>query len=242
MAVSIVIWRSEDERRQRLVRTSASRPSPARSASTSRSGGSCPRGSGSGSRRSAPGSRWPRRAPAGRPAAAAPGRRSPSSTSESCVRICALLVRREDVDDAVDRLRRRVGVQRARTSGGPSRRSGAPTSTVSRSRISPMSTMSGSSRSAARRAAPKRLRVAVHLALVDQAALVLVDVLDRVLDREDVVVALGLILSSIAASVVDLPLPVGPVTRTRPRGRLGELGDAPAAAPARSKRRGSSRG
>ena len=33
--------------------------------------------------------------------------------------------------------------------------------------------------------------VAVHLALVDQAVLVLVDVLDRILDREDVLVALG---------------------------------------------------
>ena len=32
-----------------------------------------------------------------------------------------------------------------------------------------------------------------------------------------------LILSIIAASVVDLPLPVGPVTRTRPFVRLGEL-------------------
>jgi len=34
------------------------------------------------------------------------------------------------------------------------------------------------------------LRVAVHLALVDQAALVRVDVLDRILDGEDVIVAL----------------------------------------------------
>ena len=33
--------------------------------------------------------------------------------------------------------------------------------------------------------------VAVHLALVHQAVLVLVDVLDRILDREDVIVALG---------------------------------------------------
>ena len=34
------------------------------------------------------------------------------------------------------------------------------------------------------------LRVAVHLALVDEAALVLVDVLDRILDREDVILPL----------------------------------------------------
>ena len=51
--------------------------------------------------------------------------------------------------------------------------------------------MSGSSRSAARSAAAKPVRVAVHLALVDEAALVLVDVLDRILDREDVLAALG---------------------------------------------------
>ena len=35
------------------------------------------------------------------------------------------------------------------------------------------------------------VRVAVHLALVDEAALVLVDVLDRILDREDVLVPLA---------------------------------------------------
>ena len=64
-------------------------------------------------------------------------------------------------------------------------------SIVSRSRSSPIRTMSGSSRSAARSAAGEPVRVAVHLALVDQAALVLVDVLDRILDREDVFAALG---------------------------------------------------
>ena len=34
-----------------------------------------------------------------------------------------------------------------------------------------------------------------------------------------------LILSIIAASVVDLPLPVGPVTSTRPRGRSASVGE-----------------
>jgi hypothetical protein len=37
------------------------------------------------------------------------------------------------------------------------------------------------------------------------------------LDGQDVCVALGVDLPSIAASVVDLPLPVGPVTSTSPR-------------------------
>ena len=64
-------------------------------------------------------------------------------------------------------------------------------SIVSRSRISPISTTSGSSRSAARSAFEKRVRVGVQLALVDHALLVRVQVLDRVLDRDDVLVALA---------------------------------------------------
>jgi hypothetical protein len=51
-------------------------------------------------------------------------------------------------------------------------------------------------------------RVRADLALVDDAALVRVQELDRVLDGEDVVVA----------RAVDLPVPVGPVTSTNPRG------------------------
>ena len=61
-------------------------------------------------------------------------------------------------------------------------------------------------------------RVRAELALVDDALLVLVQELDRVLDRDDVVGPLRLISSMSAASVVDLPEPVGPVTRTSPRG------------------------
>ena len=45
-----------------------------------------------------------------------------------------------------------------------------------------------------------------------------VDELDRILDRDDVARRSRLILSIIAASVVVLPEPVGPVTSTRPRG------------------------
>ena len=61
--------------------------------------------------------------------------------------------------------------------------------TVSRSRSSPTSRMSGSSRSAARSAALNELGVRAHFALVDQALLVLVHELDRILDRDDVLVA-----------------------------------------------------
>ena len=63
-------------------------------------------------------------------------------------------------------------------------------STVSRSRISPMRTMSGIFAERGAQRVGEALRVAVHLALVDQAALVRVQVLDRVLDREDVAVPL----------------------------------------------------
>ncbi len=61
-------------------------------------------------------------------------------------------------------------------------------SIVSRSRISPISTTSGSSRSAARKASVKHLVSACNFALVHQAVLVLVHELDRVLDGDDVLV------------------------------------------------------
>ena len=51
--------------------------------------------------------------------------------------------------------------------------------------------MSGSSRSAARSAAREPEGVGVDLALVDETALVLVDVLDRILDGDDVLAPLG---------------------------------------------------
>jgi hypothetical protein len=53
---------------------------------------------------------------------------------------------------------------------------------------------------------------------------VLVDDLDRVLDGHDVRDAASLLMwPIIEAIVVVLPVPVGPVTRIRPRGRVGEL-------------------
>jgi hypothetical protein len=63
------------------------------------------------------------------------------------------------------------------------------------------------------------LRVAVDLALVDQAALVLVDELDRILDREDVIVTLPVDLVDHRGERRRLPGPRRPVTSTRPRGR-----------------------
>ena len=50
--------------------------------------------------------------------------------------------------------------------------------------------------------------------------------LDRVFDGDDVLrVLVLLILSIIAASVVDLPEPGGPVTSTRPLVEVGQRGD-----------------
>ena len=81
---------------------------------------------------------------------------------------------------------------------------------VSRSRISPRRITSGSWRSAPRRASAKLDRVGADLALVDDAALVPVEELDRVLDGHDVVVA----------RAVDL------VDHRRERGRLARAGRA----------------
>ena len=64
-------------------------------------------------------------------------------------------------------------------------------SIVSRSRISPISTTSGSWRRTYLSAVLKLVGVGADLALVDEAALVRVQVLDRVLDRDDVLVALA---------------------------------------------------
>ena len=61
-------------------------------------------------------------------------------------------------------------------------------SIVSRSRISPTRITSGSCRKARRMASAKRRHVDADLALVDRRLLVLVVELDRVFDRDDVVV------------------------------------------------------
>ena len=81
---------------------------------------------------------------------------------------------------------------------------------VSRSRISPTRITSGSWRSAAFRASGEGLRVGADLALVDDALLVAVEELDRVLDRHDVLLA----------RLVDL------VDHRRQRGRLARAGRA----------------
>lgn len=58
------------------------------------------------------------------------------------------------------------------------------------------------------------------LTLVYHGLLVGVQILDRILDCDDVAVLGTVDVVYHAASVVDLPEPVGPVTSTRPRGAM----------------------
>ena len=96
-------------------------------------------------------------------------------------------------------------------------------SIVSRSRISPISTTSGSSRSAARSAAVNPVVSLCTSRWFTRQPLCwwmysIGSSMVRMCSLRSV-----LILSIIAASVVDLPEPVGPVTRISPRGRSDSL-------------------
>ena len=144
--------------------------------------------------------------------------RIPSKVSESCERTCGcwfggktsmmrLIVCAAELVCSVANVRWPVSATRSAHS------------IVSRSRISPISTMSGSCRSTERSAAGKE-RVSVPISRwltrqrlwecrysIGSSIVTMCDCRSR------------LILSIIAASVVLLPEPVGPVTSTRPRGR-----------------------
>ena len=96
-------------------------------------------------------------------------------------------------------------------------------SIVSRSRSSPMRTMSGSSRSAARSATANPCVSLCTSRWLTMQPLCwwmysIGSSIVRMCSRRSL-----LILSIIAASVVDLPLPVGPVTSTSPRGRSASV-------------------
>ena len=122
---------------------------------------------------------------------------------------------REDVGDAVERLRRVVRVQgREHEVAGLGERERE----LDRLRVAHLTDEDDVGVFAQRRPQRprERLRVDTDLALVDRGDSVLVRVLDRVLDREDVHRPARLMYSIIDASVVDLPDPVGPVTRTNP--------------------------
>jgi hypothetical protein len=128
-----------------------------------------------------------------------------------------LLVAREDVDDAVDRLGRRVGVQRGEREVT---RLGDGEAGVDRLQVAHLAHEDHVGILAQRvlEGVREGLGVGPDLALVDDApwcrwmnsigssTVMMCPFRSR------------LILSIIAASVVDLPEPVGPVTSTRPRG------------------------
>ena len=98
-----------------------------------------------------------------------------------------LLVGREDVDDAVDGLRRVLGVQ-----GGEHEVAGLGRGQRGRDRLEVAHLADedhvGVLAQGGLEAEREALRVGAELALVDDAALVLVQELDRVLDRQDVLV------------------------------------------------------
>ena len=141
----------------------------------------------------------------------------PSSTSESWARICGCWcagntsMTRLMVDDAelvcsVPNVRCPVSAMRKADS------------MVSRSRISPISTTSGSSRKAARSASENDLVSACSSRWLTRQFLFWCT---NSMGSSMVMMCSWrslLILSIIAASVVDLPEPVGPVTRMSPRG------------------------
>ena len=141
----------------------------------------------------------------------------PCSAIESCIRTWCCWCGGEDVDDPVDRLGGRLGVQRgedevAGLSGGQRGRDRLEVAHLADEDHVGVLAQRGFERDR------EVGRVGADLALVDDALLCAVQELDRVLDREDVLLALALIRSTIDASEVDLPEPVGPVTRTKPRG------------------------
>ena len=101
-----------------------------------------------------------------------------------------LLVRREEVDDAGHRLLAST-VCSVDITKWPVSAAAMAAFTVSMSRISPTMITSGSWRMAPRMAVGEVVGVDAHLALADHAELVEVDDLDRVLDRDDVDLAVA---------------------------------------------------
>ena len=112
----------------------------------------------------------------------------PWSATDSCTRTCCCCVGREHVHDAVHGLRRVLRVQRGEheVAGlGRGQRGGDRLEVAHLADEDHVRVLAQRGLQAEREA----LRVGAQLALVDDALLVLVQELDRVLDREDVLVA-----------------------------------------------------
>ena len=157
---------------------------------------------------SRPAPRRPRSGPGRRRACSSVCATTPCSEDASWARIC-LLGRRVDVDDPVDGLLRRAGVQGREhqvtgLGGGQRHRDGLQVAHLADQddvRVLPQHVPQG---------VGEGLGVLAHLALVDDAALVLEEELDRVLDGHDVAVAGA----------------VGEVHHRGERGRLARAGRA----------------
>ena len=102
----------------------------------------------------------------------------------------ALLLGREDVDDAVDRLRGRLGVQGGEDEVAGLGRGQRGGDRLQVAHLADQDHVGVLSQGGAQAEGEVR-GVGADLALVDDRALVLVQELDRVLDREDVVLVLG---------------------------------------------------
>jgi hypothetical protein len=142
---------------------------------------------------------------------------TPSSTKRELRPDLRLLVGGEDVDDPVDRLHRAVRVQGAE---GEVARLGDRQRRLDRLEVAHLADQHdvGVLTEDVLERALEALGVRPDLALVHDAVLVLVQVLDRILDRDDVLALLGVDLVDDRRERRALPEPVGPVTRTRPRG------------------------
>ena len=130
-----------------------------------------------------------------------------------------LLIGREHVDDAVERLRRRRWCAASRSTRWPV----SASVSVDRDRLEVAHLADehdvGVLTQRAAQRAVEDSRVDADLALVHHGGLVLVHVLDRVLDGDDVARARRRLIRSIMRrQLVDLPDPVGPVTSTSPWG------------------------
>ncbi len=128
-----------------------------------------------------------------------------------------LLVLGKDVDDAVDGLRGRVGVQgsEGQVAGFGDAQGGLDGFEISHLTDQDDVGVLTQNRS---EGVGEGQGVGVQFALVDHRLLVGVQILDRVLDREDVQPLLAVDLVDHRGQGVDFPDPVGPVTSTRPRG------------------------
>ena len=110
---------------------------------------------------------------------------TPASDAASCTRICVLPLVREDVPDAVERLRGVVGVQRREHEVAGLGERQRELDRLGVTHLADEDDVGVLTERGAQRAV-ERVGVEPDLALVHDADLVPVHVLDRVLDREDV--------------------------------------------------------